>query len=73
MKFKNANLSLDELEIQPKQRYIAFVGNTNVVDIEIQKNALKMHIEMGLSDANSHLMRVSVLEEAFDTRPCPHH
>lgn len=59
MKFKNAILSLDELEIQPKQRYIAFVGNTNVVDIEIQKNALKMHINMkkGQLDDSKNLTR----------------
>lgn len=45
-KFKNAILNLDELEVQPKKKYIAFVGKTNVVDIEIQRNALKMHINL---------------------------
>lgn len=45
-KFKKAILNLDELEVQPKKKYIAFVGNTNVVDIEIQRNALKMHINL---------------------------
>ena len=44
--FKKSILNLDELEIQPKKKYIAFVGDTNVVDIEIQKNALKMHINL---------------------------
>lgn len=59
LKFKNAILNLDELEIQPKQRYIAYVGNTNVVDIEIQKNALKMHINMkkGQLDDSKNLTR----------------
>lgn len=45
-KFKKAILNLDELEVQPKKKYIAFVGKTNVVDIEIQRNALKMHINL---------------------------
>ena len=58
-KFKNSILNIDELEVQPKQRYIAFVGDTNVVDIEIQKNALKMHINMkkGQLDDSKNLTR----------------
>lgn len=45
-KFKKAILNLDQLEVQPKKKYIAFVGDTNVIDIEIQRNALKLHINL---------------------------
>lgn len=58
-KFKKVILNLDELEIQPKKKYIAFVGNTNVVDIEIQRNALKLHINLkkGELDDSKNLTR----------------
>ena len=58
-KFKKAILNLDELEVQPKKKYIAFVGNTNVVDVNIQKNALKIHINLkkGELDDSKHLTR----------------
>ncbi|MEO5642865.1 MAG: DUF5655 domain-containing protein [Bacteroidia bacterium] len=45
-KFKIAFLNLGDLSIQPKKKYIAFVGDTNVVDVQIQKNALKFHINL---------------------------
>ncbi len=45
-KFKKSILNLDDLEVLPKKKYIAFVGETNVVDIEIQKSALKIHINL---------------------------
>jgi predicted transport protein len=47
-KFKNAIVNLDSLEIKPKKLYIAFVGNTNVVDIRLQKNGLKMWLNLQL-------------------------
>jgi predicted transport protein len=58
-KFKKAILNLDELEVQPKKKYIAFVGNTNVVDVNIQKNALKIHINLkkGELDDSKQLTR----------------
>ncbi len=58
-KFKKTILNLDELEVQPKKKYIAFVGDTNVVDIEIQRNALKMHINLkkGELDDSKNLTR----------------
>lgn len=43
---KNAILNLDELELKPKKKYIAFVSGSNVVDIHIQKNALKMWLNL---------------------------
>jgi len=43
---KSAILNLDELEVKPKKKYIAFVSGSNVVDIHIQKNALKMWLNL---------------------------
>src|SRR5690606_25346858 len=45
-KFKNAILNLDDLEVKPKKLYIAFVANTNVVDIRLQRSGLKMWINL---------------------------
>lgn len=45
-KFKNAIQNLDNLEIKPKKKYIAFVSGRNVIDILPQKKALKMWINM---------------------------
>jgi predicted transport protein len=45
-KFKSAILNLDNLEIKPKKKYIAFVSGRNVIDILPQKKALKMWINM---------------------------
>ena len=48
--FKSAILNLDELEVKPKKKYIAFVLGSNVVDIHIQKNALKMWLNLQKGD-----------------------
>lgn len=48
--FKRAILNLDELEVKPKKKYIAFVSGSNVVDIHIQKNALKMWLNLQQGD-----------------------
>jgi len=45
-KFKIAIQNLDNLEIKPKKKYIAFVSGRNVIDILPQKKALKMWINM---------------------------
>ena len=45
-KFKTAIQNLDNLEIKPKKKYIAFVAGRNVIDILPQKKALKMWINM---------------------------
>ena len=45
-KFKSAIQNLDNLEIKPKKKYIAFVSGRNVIDILPQKKALKMWINM---------------------------
>ena len=43
-KVKDLILNLSEIEIQPRKHYIAFILNTNIVDIQIQKKALKLWI-----------------------------
>jgi len=45
-KVKNAILNLGDIEVKPKKKYIAFVSGTNVVDVQVQKNALKLHINL---------------------------
>jgi predicted transport protein len=45
-RFKSAILNIDNLEIKPKKKYIAFVAGRNVIDILPQKKALKMWINM---------------------------
>lgn len=57
--FKSAILNLDELEVKPKKKYIAFVSGSNVVDIHIQKNALKMwlNLQQGELDDPKELAR----------------
>ena len=47
---RNAILNLDELEVKPKKYYIAFVSSSNVVDIHIQKNALKIWLNLQQGD-----------------------
>jgi predicted transport protein len=43
---KTTILNLDDIELKPKKKYLAFVSGSNVVDIHIQKNALKMWINL---------------------------
>lgn len=45
-KIKVAILNLDNLELKPKKLYIGFVSGSNVVDIHIQKNGLKIWINL---------------------------
>ena len=45
-KVKDLILNLAEIEIQPRKHYIAFILNTNVVDIQIQNKALKLCINV---------------------------
>lgn len=45
-RFKSAILNLDDLEIKPKKKYIAFVSGRNVVDILPQKKTLKIWINL---------------------------
>lgn len=43
---KNRILELDDIDIEIKKYYIAFKGRTNIVDIELTKNKLKIDINM---------------------------
>lgn len=43
---KSAILNLDNLEVKPKKFYVAFVASSNVVDIHIQKNGLKLWLNL---------------------------
>ena len=43
---RNAILNLDDLEVKPRKKHIGFVAGSNVVDINIQKNALKMWLNL---------------------------
>ena len=47
------------MEITPFQSYIAFKSRTNVIDVEIQRNALKFWINMKKNslDDPKHIMR----------------
>lgn len=45
-KLKNAILNLDGLEVKPKKLYIAFVASSNVVDVNVQRNQIKMWLNM---------------------------
>ena len=57
--FKNAILNIGDMEITTFQSYIAFKSRTNVIDIEIQRNALKFWINMKKNslDDPKHIMR----------------
>jgi predicted transport protein len=58
-KLKNGILNLDNLEVKPKKKYIAFVSGRNVIDIHPQRKALKMWINMnkGELDDTKNLTR----------------
>jgi predicted transport protein len=45
-RLKAGILNLENLEIKPKKHYVAFVANSNVVDIHIQKSGLKIWINL---------------------------
>lgn len=45
-KLKNAILNLDGLELKPRKLYLAFVASNNVVDVNIQRNQIKIWINM---------------------------
>ena len=49
-KLKNAVLILDNIEIKPTKLYVAFVADSNVVDVQIQHNRLKMWLNLAKGD-----------------------
>jgi len=48
--FRMAILNLDNIEINPNKTYIAFVANTNVIDMRLQLGGLKMWINMSIGE-----------------------
>jgi predicted transport protein len=51
-KLKAAVLNFDNIEIKPKKKYIAFVSGKNIVDIHLQKKALKLWINLNKGELN---------------------
>ena len=45
-RLKAAILNFDEIEVKPKKRYLAFVSGSNVLDILVQKKAIKVWINL---------------------------
>lgn len=45
-KLKNSILDFGNVSIKPKKKYIAFVGATNIVDVLIQKDVIKLWLNL---------------------------
>lgn len=45
-KLKNAVLNLAEIDIKPRKHYIAFVGSSNIIDVAVQKKAMKIWLNL---------------------------
>ena len=45
-KLKNSILDFENVSIKPKKKYIAFVGATNIVDVLIQKDVIKLWLNL---------------------------
>ncbi len=61
-KIKERILALGAIDIDPKKLYIAFKGNTNICDVEIQNSKLKITINMKkgtLNDTEDIAMDIS--------------
>lgn len=59
-KFRNAILNLSpDIEVKPQKWYIAFKKGSNISDIEVQKNGIKLsvNLKIGQLDDPKHLMR----------------
>jgi predicted transport protein len=44
--FKNAIFEIADFKIKPTKKYIAFIKNSNIVDVHIQKNKLKLWLNL---------------------------
>lgn len=57
--FRNAILNLGDITIKPKKLYLAFVSNSNVVDVSVQRNKIKIWINLkkGQLDDSKNLAR----------------
>ncbi len=58
-KLRTSILNFGDIKIKAKKLYVAFVGNRNIVDLRIQKNAVKMwiNIKKGELDDSKQLAR----------------
>ncbi len=58
-KIKSMILNIAQIEIKPKELYIAFTSGSNIVDVRIQKNSLKLWINLkrGELDDPKRIMR----------------
>jgi len=45
-KLKEKIIGLDDIDVDVKKMYIAFKGRTNIVDITLQKNKIRMFINL---------------------------
>ncbi len=45
-KLKTAILSMGDIDLKPKKLYLAFIGTTNIIDIVIQRNALRCFLNL---------------------------
>lgn len=60
--FRDAIINLGDITVKPKKQYLAFIANRNVVDISVQKNKIKMWINLkkgGLEDSKKLTKDVS--------------
>lgn len=49
-KVKDMILDWDNIEVQPKKQYVAFKDSNNIADIVIQKNSLKLFINLKIGE-----------------------
>ena len=56
-KYRAGILNIGEISVEPKAKYIAFKAVTNVVDVEIQRRALKLHINLKAGELNDPLSK----------------
>lgn len=49
-KLKSAIQNLDNIEVKPKKKYVAFVSGRNVIDIHPQRKALKMWLNLSIGE-----------------------
>lgn len=53
--FKTRILELDDIDVEAKKLYIAFKGSRNIIDVEFNKNKIKIYINMKKGTLNDPL------------------
>ena len=51
-KFKSSVIAFGDVSVEPKKLYIAFKANSNFTDVEVQKNSLKIYVNMSKGTLN---------------------